>query len=128
MIKLTPTSKLKKLQRPRKSDTYYELQALSLLDFAYENYDSLAYLRAKGELETTQGIMLKIPYHISSGLKENPKINQIHILPVFNSELLLTAGCALCFHSTLNMYEFIIQTVLHSNIQLQGGERSHLIC
>lgn len=128
MIKLTPKNKFKKLQRPRKSDRYYELQALSLVDFTYENYDSLAYLRSKGELETTQVITLKIPQHIGSEINGNPKISQIHVLPVFNSELLLTAGFVLCFHSTLNMYEFILQTILHSNIHIQGGERNRLIC
>ena len=127
MIKLTPKNKFKKLQRPRKGERYHELQALALVDFTYENYDSLAYLRAKGELETTQAITVKIPYHIGR-LDENTNVNQLHVLPVLNSELLLTAGFVLCFHSTLNMYEFILETVLNSNIRIKGGERSRLIC
>lgn len=127
MLKLTPKNKFKKLRIPRKGERYHELQALALVDFTYENYDSLSYLRAKGELETTQAITLKIPYHIGR-LDENTNVNQLHVLPVFTSELLLTAGHVLCFHSTRNMYEFILETVLNSNIRIKGGERNHLIC
>ena len=127
MIKLTPKNKFKKLRIPRKGERYHELQALALVDFTYENYDSLSYLRAKGELETTQVISLKVPYHLGR-LDENTKVNQLHVLPVLNSELLLTAGHVLCFHSTRNMYEFILETVLNSNIRIKGGERNRLIC